>query len=41
MGVPRNACRTVIEGTKLRETRGRYGHMEEINIDLRLEEIRL
>lgn len=41
MGGPRNACKTVLEGTKLRGTGGRYGHMEEINIDLHLEKIRL
>jgi hypothetical protein len=41
MGGPRNACKTVIERTKLRGTRGRYGYMEEINIALHLEEIRL
>jgi hypothetical protein len=38
---PRNACKTVIEGTKRRGTRGRYGNVEEINIDLHIEEIRL
>jgi hypothetical protein len=36
MGGPRNVCKTVIEGTKLKGPRGRYGH-----IDLHLEEIRL
>jgi hypothetical protein len=39
MGGSRNACKTVIEEAKLRGTRGTYVHMEEINIDLRIEEI--
>jgi hypothetical protein len=41
MGGPRNARKTVIEGAKFRRTRGKYVHMEEINIDLHIEEIRL
>ena len=28
MGCPRNVYKTAIEGTKLKETRGRYDHME-------------
>jgi hypothetical protein len=39
LGGPRNACKTVIERTKLKRLRGIYGHMEKINIDLHLEEI--
>jgi hypothetical protein len=41
MGGPRNACKSVIEGAKLRGMRGRYGNVEEINIDLHIEEIRI